>query len=505
LLTDGTLRSLLLVGAAVFFAGVAGSLSLYWSQKLTIKCVRKFHRQLLKDSIARFWICKKQNKFENVRLLSEKHHPINIVQIYTRYCSLCLRILLDGILPFFVVVFSFIFLFYTDYIITLTLIPFALLFVLLIYPLGRKNSNYQKQYLSNISEFNKSIRELIDRSVNSSNNLFKQDFFVSDFLDRSSLAEMLEGFYGRMLSSKKAVFLTQLVLVASIVWLFIFFGYSAAKDQHSWSTILSYLLALHVASRGLKPLSSALVNMGRFLPAVEALQETIYRCGMGFEEKGGPVEDLKVDGGVDLLMMKGMSGERVGEFCRCGALAGSELDPLVNWVSLKAHLLLVPGFSVQECFLGQEDDPACIDRFKKICNDLDIDPNAKISSADVKNDNFYAKLAVCYLVFEGAAFNFIDSNIFNDLTEEQKSYLFFDLKEKRLFICCDRYHKELLDRKFDNIHFFTNEIIYTSNIDSFDLDNQNVVEEFNSFRATKNISNVNKIMESFEDDEEDDD
>lgn len=267
-------EGLLIVACGALFFGILSALCTYWAHNKILMLTSFFHRNAIVSAISVLDASYMRPGFENLKFLSPKHDQRHIATIYTNYLAISLKMLLESVQPFITLSVAVILLCYLNLKATLSLLPLTMIYLIVIYVIGKKSTTLQGDYLTRISTASPTLLEFYKALAQSSNPFYKTAF-IEKVLQCQKIDKILSLFYGRILVSYQSAFASQLFLPVSMVWLFVVFGWALGEDKNSWTLIIVFLITLRFAGQSIKKCASLFVGVSRFYPSIRIYKEFI--------------------------------------------------------------------------------------------------------------------------------------------------------------------------------------------------------------------------------------
>ena len=265
------IEGLLVVGGIALLIGLISASLIYISKWGTLRICKSYHKICILKFIE---IMSKNNSppKETIPFILPKHGLHHIPTIYCRYVAFTYRFFLEVTLPLITLTFSLCALIFLDYVVALSLLPFSIVYFFPIYKLNRFSAKTQGLYLKYIGDFVPWIRR-INHNLNGCGNQNIKNNISQLFFKSNELENLTSSLYNRILLTFSTDFLSRLFLVICMVWLFFIFGIQVVKDERSWLSILTFIIALRFTGSSLQQVVAKFINISRFYPAVDAYRK----------------------------------------------------------------------------------------------------------------------------------------------------------------------------------------------------------------------------------------
>jgi hypothetical protein len=267
----GGLSGLLLYGGLALAAGLMSAGLIYGSKWAINKVSRHYHKLCIVRAIKCLSVLSPET-IGKLNFLSPKHGPKHIPTIYSRYVAFSYRFFLEASLPLITLAFSMCVLVYLDAFITASLIPFAVIYLIPLYRVNVRSAKAQGKYLASVVDFFQWVKRTIGVLAESDNPRLRS--INPELVSKTPVLEKTtKALYDRLLLRFRADFLSRILLVICMVWLFVVFGWRVLKYERSWLSILAFTVALRFTGASLQQVVSRFVSISRFYPSVELFRK----------------------------------------------------------------------------------------------------------------------------------------------------------------------------------------------------------------------------------------
>ncbi len=266
-------------------AGMIGVFLMYQSYQIGVHSIIRFQVRVLRN------VLKTVNQTDEVDWLAavadeprKKTH--RIIKVSVQLTGLVVRRLVRMLVPMLTFLVAFFALLKLDAELLLYLIPFALIYLVLLYFINRSAARNQVKLTTVSESSNKKMSGVIDDM------LFQNKSYDNDTVEEIEATDyrffsLLR--YRRRLAEIHVVWVNSLFLIlgsALIVIAYSSFGQAATID---WLHLILFLVALRYAGSGLQEMASATVAFSRFLPDTELVYQLLNPIEKGCQED--PIEE----------------------------------------------------------------------------------------------------------------------------------------------------------------------------------------------------------------------
>ncbi len=254
--------------AAALVLGAVSAGCTYFAARGALHIARDFHAATVREAVLNAG--RGDCETDDIAMLAPSHGARHIPGLYARHAATVLRLLLEAVLPLVTSVVAVGALVYIDPLITLSLLPPAIVGILVLGRLSRRGARLLRRYQEKASE----IAPLVSETFGAGGGGDAE----SDALSSSEvLRDTLESLYDQTLLSRQVQLTNRVLQVVSVAWLVFLFGRHLERGTAGWSSILVYLIALRYAWQCVGRLAVLVVEIARFMPSVEVCARFVTR------------------------------------------------------------------------------------------------------------------------------------------------------------------------------------------------------------------------------------
>ncbi|MCF8069981.1 MAG: hypothetical protein K9L30_15480 [Desulfobacterales bacterium] len=198
-----------------------------------------------------------------------------LISSSVKMTSMSVRRLLQGILPFATLIFATISMVYLNPVLSLVIVPIALLYVLPLYFVNREVSHHHKEFISTISSSRAPIKICVNQAINTPVSYQEKIDSSLDSIETDEYNRATILFFLRKLAVKRVQMINTILFFVCLGALFIYFIFSTSETERNWSLLVAFLVALRFAIQGLKQITGVFIKLSRFFSEYTTFSEFI--------------------------------------------------------------------------------------------------------------------------------------------------------------------------------------------------------------------------------------